>query len=158
MITRTGVAERILSSNPKAENEMGEVRVRVKLTNATDAMLAWKGQIDASAVRSCLVDALVDTGAVRTIVPRDLVEQLGLEAVGTKLAEYADGRREIVDRTEPLFIEIEGRDTFDEALVLGNEVLIGQTVLEKIDMLVDCPNRRLVPNPDHPDRPVSKVK
>jgi hypothetical protein len=38
------------------------------------------------------------------------------------------------------------------------EVLIGQTVLEKLDLLADSANRRLVPNPAHPDQPVSKVK
>jgi hypothetical protein len=51
-----------------------------------------------------------------------------------------------------------GRDTLEEALVLGDEVLIGQTVREKLDLLADCPNRRLIPNPAHPDQPVSKVK
>ena len=45
-----------------------------------------------------------------------------------------------------------------EALVLGDEVLIGQTVLEKLDLLADCVHRRLVPNPAHPDQPVSNVK
>jgi len=70
----------------------------------------------------------------------------------------ADGRREAVGVTEPLVVEIEGRDTLEEALVLGDEVIIGQTVIEKLDLLVDCVNRRLVPNPAHPDQPVSKVK
>lgn len=51
-----------------------------------------------------------------------------------------------------------GRDTMEEALVLGDEVLIGQTVLEKLDLLADCARQRLVPNPAHPDQPVSKVK
>jgi hypothetical protein len=46
----------------------------------------------------------------------------------------------------------------EEALVRGDEVSIGQTVLEKLDLLADCANRRLVANPAHPDRPVSKVK
>ena len=31
------------------------------------------------------------------------------------------------DATEPLVVELEGRDTLEEALVLGDEVLIGQT-------------------------------
>jgi hypothetical protein len=53
--------------------------------------------------------------------------------------------------------EILGRDTIEEALVLGDEVLIGQTVLEKLDLQADCANRRLVPNPAHPDQLVSKV-
>ena len=74
------------------------------------------------------------------------------------MAEYADGRREAVGVTGPLVVELEGRDTLEEALVLGDEVLIGQTVLEKLDLFVDCQGRRLVPNPAHPDRPVTKVK
>jgi len=87
-----------------------------------------------------------------------VVQQLGLQIRGQRVAEYADGRRDIVDVTEPLIIELEHRDTLDEALVLGDEVLIGQTVLEKLDLLVDCVAERLVPNPAHPDQPVSKVK
>jgi len=51
-----------------------------------------------------------------------------------------------------------GRDTSEEAMVLGDEVLIGQTVLEKLDLLVDCRNQRVVPNPAHPDQPVTRVK
>ncbi len=54
--------------------------------------------------------------------------------------------------------DILGRDTLEESLVPGDEVLIGQTILEKLDLRADCSNRRLVPNPAHPDQPVSKVK
>ena len=60
--------------------------------------------------------------------------------------------------TDPLVVELEGRDTLEEALVLGDEVPIGQTVLEKLDLFVDCQRQRLVPNPAHPDQPVTKVK
>ena len=68
------------------------------------------------------------------------------------------GRKESVAVTGPLIVEIMDRDTVEEALILGDEVLIGQTVLEKLDLLVDCSNQRLVPNPVHPDQPVTKVK
>jgi len=74
------------------------------------------------------------------------------------VVEYADGRKETVGVTEPLLFEIAGRDTPEEALVLGDDVIIGQTVLEKMDLFVDCLNQRLVPNPAHPDQPVSKMK
>ena len=60
--------------------------------------------------------------------------------------------------TESLIIDILGRDTSDEAMVLGDNVLIGQTVLEKLDLLVDCANRRVLPNPAHPDQPVLHVR
>lgn len=65
---------------------------------------------------------------------------------------------EPVGVTEPVIVEILGRATLEEALVLGDEVLIGQTVLEKLDLLTDCASHRLVPNPAHPDQPVTKVK
>ena len=77
---------------------------------------------------------------------------------GNRVAEYADGRTEVVAVTEPIVFAVMGRDTLEEALVLGDEVLIGQTVLEKLDLLADCANRRPVANPAHPEQPVSKVK
>nr|BAL57925.1 hypothetical conserved protein [uncultured Acetothermia bacterium]BAL59048.1 hypothetical conserved protein [Candidatus Acetothermum autotrophicum] len=137
---------------------MGEVRVKAKLTNAIDEALVRRGMLKPEQVRSYEADALVDTGAVRVALPVQVVQRLGLTVRGQRVAEYADGRKDIVDVTEPLIIEIEGRDTLEEALVLGDEVLIGQTVLEKLDLFVDCVNRRLIPNPAHPDQPVSKVK
>jgi hypothetical protein len=55
-------------------------------------------------------------------------------------------------------VHIDGRTVALEALMTGNEVLIGQMVLEAIDMQVDCTNQRLIPNPAHPDQPVLKLK
>ncbi len=92
------------------------------------------------------------------VVPPHIAQRLGLGLRGQRMAEYADGRTKAVSVTEPLVVELEGRDTLEEALVLGDEVLIGQTVLEKLDLFVDCQGRRLVPNPAHPDQPVTKVK
>jgi clan AA aspartic protease len=103
-------------------------------------------------------DALVDTGAVRSVIPAHVVEKLDVGIRGNRVAEYADGRKESVELTEPVLFDLMGRDTMEEALVLGDEVLIGQTVLEKLDLLVDCANQRVVPNPAHPDQPVTKVK
>ena len=137
---------------------MGEVRVTARLTNAVDEALVRRGVLAPDQVRTCDVNALVDTRAVRVVVPPHIALRLGLGLRGQQMAEYADGRTEAVSVTEPLVVELQGRDTLDEALVLGDEVLIGQTVLEKLDLFVDCQGRRLVPNPAHPDQPVTKVK
>ncbi|MEP0867678.1 hypothetical protein NDI37_24830 [Funiculus sociatus GB2-A5] len=59
--------------------------------------------------------------------------------------------------TEPVIIVIEGRETIEATMVTGNQVLIGQTVLETLDLRVDCKNQRQVPNPAHPDYPVLRV-
>lgn len=56
-----------------------------------------------------------------------------------------------------MIIELLGRETIEAAMVTGDEVLIGQTVLETLDLLVDCKNQRLISNPAHPDQPVLRV-
>jgi clan AA aspartic protease len=142
----------------REQRPMGEAKVKVRLTNALDESLCGFRQLPSERVRSREASALVDTGAVRSVVPQSIVEELGLAIRGQRIAEYADGRKEPVPITGPLIVEVLGRDTIEEALVLGDEVLIGQTVLEKLDLLVDCLQQCLMPNPAHPDQPVTKVK
>lgn len=60
--------------------------------------------------------------------------------------------------TEPVIIECEGHSTTLEALVGGDEMLLGQVVLESLDLLPDCKNQRLIPNPANLDYPVAMIK
>jgi clan AA aspartic protease len=140
-----------------AGETMGEVRTMVTLTNATDQVLVRRGKLRPEEVHTYRADALVDTGAVRIELPTHVAQQLGLAIRGNRVVELVDGRKETVGVTEPVEIDIDGRNTIEDALVLGDEVIIGQTVLEVLDLLVDCANRRLVPNPAHPDQPVVKI-
>ena len=136
---------------------MGAVRVKVKLTNAIDEALVSRGLLNPNLLRVYEVEALIDTGAVRTAIPVEVCEHLGLIIRSQEIAKYADGRQETVGLTGPMIIEMEGRETIEAAMVLGDIVLIGQTVLETLDLLVDCKNQRLVPNPENPERPVLRV-
>ena len=149
-----------LSANDRHEGSalMGEVRVRVKLTNAGDEILVRRGMITADRIRSYQADALVDTGAIRSVLPIHVAQLLGLAIVGRARAIYANDATEDVDVSEVVGIDINGRRTTEETLVLGSEVLIGQTVLESLDLQVDCANHRVIPNPAHPDQPVIKIK
>src|SRR2546426_11327917 len=113
---------------PQAEDGMREIRVKVLLTNSADEMANRRRKLKKSAIRRFEADALVDTGAVRSVIPPHVMEALGLLPRGNRVAEYADGRKEKVAITEPIIFEVMGRDTLEEALVLGDEVLIGQTV------------------------------
>jgi len=137
---------------------MGEVRVMVRLSNAADMALVRRNLMRPEEIRAMEADALVDTGAVTFVLPSLVVERLGLARPFKQVAEYADGRREEGDVTEPVFVELLGRHTVEEALVLGDEVIVGQTILEKTDLYVDCRQKRLLPNPVHPDQSVLQVK
>ena len=144
-----------LSANDSHEGNtpLGEVRVKVKLTNAVDQALVRRGLLTADKIRSYDADALVDTGAVRSVLPIHVVQLLGLAIVDKARATYANDAAEDVDVTEMVGITLLGRRTTEETLVLGSEVLIGQTVLESLDLQVDCTNHRVIP-----DQPVIKIK
>ena len=109
-------------------------------------------------VRTYETDALVDTGSISPVLPSFVAQQLGLAIVGKRNAELADASVIIAEVTESVGIDVNGRRVDFQALITGNEVIIGQTVLEMIDMQVDCMNQRLIPNPAHPDQPIIKLK
>lgn len=137
---------------------MGEVRVKIKIINAIDEGLFRRGKLLKEDIRFYETDALVDTGAVPSVLPIEIVQKIGLEIIRKERAIYANNSSENVDVTEPVTFEILGRRVTEEALVLGDEVLIGQIALERTDLLVDCPNQRLIKNPAHPDQIVMRVK
>jgi len=137
---------------------MGAVRVEVKLTNAIDKALVDRGSLAPRHLRDCVMQGLVDTGALTLVVPPNIVQQLGVRIQRQQIARYANGYEEAVGVTEPIIIELLGRQTTLEALVVGDEVLIGQVVLELLDLLPDCKNQRLIPNPANPDYPIAMIK
>jgi predicted aspartyl protease len=146
------------SNSQEGNLPLGEVRVKVKLTNAGDEVLVRRGLLTADKIRSFEADALVDTGAVRSVLPMHVVQRLGLATVGQARATYANDLTEDVDVTEMVGIDLVGRRTTEETLIQGSQVLIGQTVLESLDLFVDCLTHRVIPNPAHPDQPIIKIK
>ena len=136
---------------------MGEVRVPVRLTNAGDEHLVRSGMLAPDQVRSHETTALVDTGATHTIIPRDVAERLGLGTLSEVWVQLADGRPHLVAMTDTVHVEIQGRSAREEALVTGDDVLIGQTVLERMDWSVDCREQRLFQNPRHPNGPIFRI-
>jgi clan AA aspartic protease len=136
---------------------MGTVRSQVKLTNAVDEELVQRGLLAPKNLRQHETEALVDTGSVYLVLPAKIAQQLGLRIRGQQLAKYADGRQDRVGVTGPVIVECQGRETTEDALITGDEVLIGQVVLEKLDLLVDCKNQQLIPNPENPDYPVTYI-
>lgn len=134
---------------------MGEVHVKVKLRNGGDVFNMEQGLIKPEQVRSCEVDAIVDTGATRSAIPQHIVDLLGLTVSRQGNATLADGRYVSVGVSSPISFEIEGRKTSEDAYIVGDTVLVGQTVLVSTDLLVDCTNRKVIPG--HPGGPVLRL-
>jgi len=136
---------------------MGQVHVRIVLTNHREAVMARLGQLDTSRVHRYETEALIDTGAVRSTIPAAVAERLGLFRLRKTDAKYADGRVEEVDMTEAVTVEILGRETEMNPMILGEQILLGVMVLEGLDLMVDCNRNRLVPYQGTWDQPVFRV-
>ncbi|MCP4661558.1 MAG: clan AA aspartic protease [bacterium] len=139
---------------------MGEVKVKVELENFVDRVKAGEGDLAEEDVRSFKTEAMVDTGAVMCLLPRDVVEYLGVEPRSNVIVSLADERKEEMPICEGITWKIGDRSATIPCLMGPPrcEPLLGQIVLEVLDLLVDCPGRRLVPNPDSPIYPSLKLK
>jgi clan AA aspartic protease len=139
---------------------MVEVRVQLRLENAGDRILADAGHLDASAVRDASVEALVDTGAVMALLPQDLVERLGLPTNGSIIVTLANEQRVELPRARHLSLAIGDREMDTDCLVGPPqcEPLVGQLVLERLDLIVDPLQRTVTPRPESPFLPSLKLK
>jgi len=89
------------------------------------------------------VDALVDTGATLTVIPRKLAEELGLEVTG-RVPVMTAGGRVVLEKTR-IWIELEGREEVVPAVIsdVVDKVLVGVTALEVLGLQVDPVTGRL---------------
>ncbi len=139
---------------------MAEVKVDVELENTVDQILSRRQASPAAEVRRATVRILVDTGAVMLVLPQDLVENLGLEQDGRVIVTYADERREERPVAGPVTVRVGNRSTNVNCVVgpPNSEPLMGQIVLETLDLLTDCVSQKLVPRPESPFLPLLKLK
>lgn len=126
---------------------MGLTHANIKLTNFVQK-------------KSIEVNALVDTGATFMCVTAEIAAQLGFDIteVSTQYVTLADGSTRKVPRIAPIEIEYANRSYVTEAVVLGNEALMGVLPLEAMDLQVDSRNQRLIVNPAHPNFPMALAK
>lgn len=138
---------------------MGAIVVEIALENRDDRANFSRGLIAEADIRAVQVPGLVDTGASMLALPAPIVEQLGLDLLETFPAVSADGRREPLDTAGPVFITIGDRRMLTECFVLpqGAEPLIGQIVLERLDLIADSRLQTLSPRPESPDYPLLRV-
>lgn len=143
------------------DTAMGDVHVDVELENYADRVLAQHGHLDPERIRSERVSILVDSGATLTVLPQDLVDQLGLATGDDRvIVTYADERTEERPVAGVLTVRVGDRHMETDCVVgpPKSEPLLGQIVLERLDLMVDCADGTLVPKPESPYWPALKLK
>ena len=134
------------------------IRVKVKLTNTLDEHFVKQGQLDPSLIHIYETEAKVDRSTVHTILPKDVIQHLDLMIQFQQpVIIWDDGKQQIADFSESFKIELLGRQTHLDAIVLGEEVVLGRIALELLDLVVDEENRQVITNPAHPNGPVFRI-
>jgi len=140
---------------------MGDVYVEIELENYIDRVLSEHGYLEPNKIRSEKVRVLADSGCTMLALPQDLVEKLGLRVKREKvIVTYADERKEEKPKAGVITVRVGDRSMETECVVgsPGSEPLLGQIILEELDLLVDCKEGKLVPRPESPYLPTLKMK
>lgn len=134
---------------------MGEIVAEIELENAGDHELVKTGHLREGDVRRATVKAIADTGAMMLTLPRDVVEQLGIDVVRKAWFALASGARIEMPIAGPLIVRIGDRWMFTSCVVapVGADALIGQLVMAELDLIPDPARQTIGPRPEFPDLP-----
>lgn len=92
------------------------------------------------------LEGLVDTGALYTQVPAELIAQIGITTSGVRAVHYADGAKDTVPVAKA-DIAVNGVETATMVLCgkPNSLVLLGAVTLESLGLGVDPVHKRLIP-------------
>jgi predicted aspartyl protease len=126
---------------------MGRFSVEFEVSNREDIALARHRAIRPEQVRRVKLKGVVDSGATRLVLPKNVVERLGLPITGKVRVKYADGRKAVRNTVDDVYVELLGRSSVFKAAVEPKRTtaLIGAIVLEDLDFLIDSTHQRLIP-------------
>lgn len=128
-------------------NGVGRFSVVFEVVNHEDLIRARHGDLPPGDVRRMTITGVPDSGATKFVLPKKVVEQLGLRVSDPVKVRYADGRVAKRATAEGAYLEFFGRHGVFTAIVepKREDALIGAIVLEDLDLLVDANGERLIP-------------
>ncbi|MHC1611326.1 MAG: retroviral-like aspartic protease family protein [Candidatus Methanospirareceae archaeon] len=126
---------------------MGKVVEKIKVINFKDTS------------KSIEIEAVIDTGATMSVLPVDLIQKLGLERLDEVSVRHADNSVKRKEVYGSIILEIAGRKAVFDVLAEdeGAQPLIGQIVLERLDLVIEPSTRKVIPNPRSPETPMIEI-
>ncbi|MBD2495353.1 aspartyl protease family protein [Nostoc sp. FACHB-280] len=124
---------------------MGKVTTKITVTNQIDQTLAERGFIPVEQIRSItLHDVLVDTGATRLCLPKNMILDLGLPLQGEVDVKIATGVHK-ARIFKMVNLAVEGREGTFTCIELpeGSDPLLGLIPLEDLGLEPDLQNQKL---------------
>lgn len=126
---------------------MGKVIERIGVTNVFEPE------------RTVEIEAVIDTGATMLVLPQDVIDKLNLRKMREVKVRYANNKTEVKSVYGVVTVEVCGRAGEFDVLAepKGAQPLVGQIILEQLDLVVDPSTKRVMPNPRSPEMPMMEV-
>ena len=130
---------------------MGVFSVQIQLKNWQNRFLSEEKRGE-----DITCDALVDSGAAEFALPVEIINRLKLEELGDLRVYTADGGEHEYRVFGMVEVEVGGRICHVRAIELphGAEPLLGAVPLEEMDWHISPREKKLVPNPRSPEKPL----
>lgn len=130
---------------------MGVFEIEIKVRNWQNRFLPEQERGE-----DVVCEALVDTGAVQLSLPVELVEKLRLIELDRVRIYTADGGEHEYRVMGIAEVEVQGRSCRVQVIELprGAKPLLGAIPLEEMDWHISPTEKKLVPNPRSPERPL----
>jgi clan AA aspartic protease len=137
---------------------MGLTYANIELVNQSDADDFRKNRIGEDEIRQLTVHAMVDTGSIMLCINESIKEALGIEVVGKRRSQLANGQILELDVVGPVIVRYLDRDCVTRALLLPDdqETLLGAIPMEEMDLYVHPGRNELLPV--HPEGPIMSLK
>jgi hypothetical protein len=133
-------------SGPAKEDAMHIGYAEIELTNPCRPRLA--------AVR---VRARAGTGAVVMCIPAHVALRLALPAESQRELTLADGRKLRAPYVGPIHVAFGDRGCFVGALVLGEDVQLGEIAMQDLDLVIPPSGDAVTVDPQSPEIPRARV-
>ncbi len=126
---------------------MGEIRTNITLKNPQNEKMVT-------------LDAMIDTGAVMLLLPQDAVEEIGLVTIDKRIVVLANEQKIEMNLAGPVSVQIGKRKMNTDCLIgpPGCEPLVGQIIMEALDLIADPIRKTITPRPESPFLPTLKLK
>ena len=105
------------------------------------------------------LEAVIDTGAKMLVLPQNVIDKLNLGKMREVKVRYANNKTETKSIYGVVTVEMCGRAGEFNVLAEpeGAQPLVGQIILEQLDLIVDPSTRKVIPNPRSPEMPMVEI-
>lgn len=138
---------------------MKKIYAKVRIINYEDIAKAASGMISPDEIRSVELEGRIDTGATHLSIPEDIAEKLGLRKLRSVSVKYGDGRIGHKWLGSVVQIELNNREACVRPVIedKNTEVLIGNPILEEMDLFINPKTGEIYPNPESPNGPLVEL-